>query len=500
MNPRSQRHTVASICFAALVCAACGGVTVGSSASSGGGNGGGGGSTGPVNVTPVLVYLWPGMSETFKVKVTGLSDPSVKWSVEEGSGGSVSSSGTYTAPSAPGTYHVVATSVADSSASASAAIIVSAPPAGCPAAAAQPALTAPVTSSAAQTPGTWVNVTPPQIDPSTMFVGVESVLADPVRKGDIYVNIEQHGTWKSTDYGLTWTKMNTGTNAAQLDTGAAWYAAIDLNPCRDPSTAPTLYVVQGYGAGGVWKSVDGGVNWTNVWDNNIYAPDGVTNIFSDVGSDIHVVQIVDPYDKNHLIATLHSYWGTGNNNGVFETTDGGGKWIVHKSQTFNFQPHSDIIFAVDAKTWVVTPGDITQPMQRTTDGGATWNPIGLPPERSIGRNFVFVGSTIYSGTDYSGSVYKSTDRGASWSSTGSGGKSSWVTATATTLYAGSGYGYAAGAAQVLHAPLNNDTAWVSDTPAGMMQDGSYAVTTFDGSHYVIIAAQQRSGIWRYVEP
>jgi acyl-coenzyme A thioesterase PaaI-like protein len=452
-----------------------------------------------VSVTPVLVYLWPGTSETFKAQVTGLGDTSVSWSVLEGSaGGTVSSSGAYTAPSGPGTYHVVATSVADPSKSASASVVVTAPPAGCPTPPVQPGGATP--AAVTQTPGTWMNVTPAGIDPSTMFVGVESVLADPVRKGDIYVNIEQTGTFKSSDYGTTWKKMNTGTNGAQLDTGAAWYAAIDLNPCRDPSTAPALYVVQGYGAGGIWKSVDSGVNWTNVWNNNIYAPDGVTNIFSDVGSDIHVVQIADPMDPNHLVATLHSYWGTGNNNGIFETTDGGGKWIVHKSQTFDFQPHNDIFYAIDAKTWIVTPGDITKQMQRTTDGGVTWNPIGLPPERSIGRNPAVSGSTIYSGTDYSGSVYKSTDRGASWQSLKSGGKTSWVTVTATNLYVGSGYGYAAGAAQVLQAPLSNDTSWVTETPAGMMQDGSYAVTTFDGSHYIIIAAQQRSGVWRYVEP
>ncbi len=465
----------------------------------------------PVSVAPALVYLWPAASETFKAQAAGISDEAVNWTVQEGdAGGTVTAAGTYTAPSVPGTYHVVATSAADPARSASATVVVTARPAGCAAqrtlsagsstAAPQPGPVARSSSSTLQAPGTWMNVTPPQIDPGALFVGVESVLADPVRRGDIYANIERRGTWKSTDYGLTWTKVNTGRNAASLDTGAAWYAAIDLNPCRDPSTPPTLYVVQGYGAGGIWKSVDGGVDWINVWKDNVYAPDGVTNIFADVGSDIHSIQIVDPLDRDHLIASLHSYWGSGNNNGVFETTDGGGKWIVHKSRTFNFQPHNDVVFAVDAKTWIVTPGDITRNMQRTTDGGATWNPIGRPPERSIGRNAVIVGSTIYAGTDYAGSVYKSIDRGASWTSLRSGGKTSWVAATATTLYAGSGYGYAAAAAHVLHAPLSNDTAWVRETPGGLMQNGSYAVTTFDGSHYILIAAEQRSGIWRYVEP
>jgi chitinase len=36
------------------------------------------------------------------------------WSVQEASGGTIDPTGLYTAPAAAGTYHVVATSVADS--------------------------------------------------------------------------------------------------------------------------------------------------------------------------------------------------------------------------------------------------------------------------------------------------------------------------------------------------------------------------------------------------
>ncbi|MCW3099895.1 MAG: chiB1, partial [Chthonomonadaceae bacterium] len=46
--------------------------------------------------------------------VTGTSNTAVTWSVQEGaSGGSISSSGVYTPPATAGTFHVVATSVAD---------------------------------------------------------------------------------------------------------------------------------------------------------------------------------------------------------------------------------------------------------------------------------------------------------------------------------------------------------------------------------------------------
>ena len=53
----------------------------------------------------------------------------VTWSIQEGAnGGSIDGSGRYTAPGNPGTFHVVATSVADGSKSATATVTVNAAP------------------------------------------------------------------------------------------------------------------------------------------------------------------------------------------------------------------------------------------------------------------------------------------------------------------------------------------------------------------------------------
>jgi len=57
--------------------------------------------------------------------VSNATDQSVSWSVSEGAtGGTITTAGAYTAPAAAGTYHVVATSVADSSATATATVTV----------------------------------------------------------------------------------------------------------------------------------------------------------------------------------------------------------------------------------------------------------------------------------------------------------------------------------------------------------------------------------------
>jgi hypothetical protein len=96
------------------------------------GGGGGGGNNGPSCVpSTVSVVIEPGTPtvvantpQPFLATVTGASNTGVTWSVQESGGGDVSPTGVYAAPAAQGTYHVVATSQADSCVSASMAVTV----------------------------------------------------------------------------------------------------------------------------------------------------------------------------------------------------------------------------------------------------------------------------------------------------------------------------------------------------------------------------------------
>jgi hypothetical protein len=72
-------------------------------------------SSGAVNACKTL---------TFSATVTGTTDGAVTWSIQEAAGGVITSAGVYTAPSAAGTYHVVATSHADPSKQVIAAVTV----------------------------------------------------------------------------------------------------------------------------------------------------------------------------------------------------------------------------------------------------------------------------------------------------------------------------------------------------------------------------------------
>jgi len=115
---------------ACALLAACGGQDATTSTGSNG-NGGSGAQSVAVSVDPTNTAVAPSHTQAFAAAVTGTSATSVTWSVQEGStGGSISSSGLYTAPSTTGTYHVVVTSAANTAVSATATVTVtaSAPP------------------------------------------------------------------------------------------------------------------------------------------------------------------------------------------------------------------------------------------------------------------------------------------------------------------------------------------------------------------------------------
>src|SRR6266481_7543577 len=90
---------------------------------------GGGGTTSliGVSISPLTANLSQGGTQSFSAAVSGTSNSGVNWAVQEGgAGGSITSMGAYTAPNKGGTFHVIATSQADTSKSATATVNVAA--------------------------------------------------------------------------------------------------------------------------------------------------------------------------------------------------------------------------------------------------------------------------------------------------------------------------------------------------------------------------------------
>lgn len=80
-----------------------------------------------VVISPASVSLLINGQQGFSATVTGQANTAVGYTIQEGAaGGSIDASGSYIAPPTPGTYHVVATSLADPTQSATATVTVTA--------------------------------------------------------------------------------------------------------------------------------------------------------------------------------------------------------------------------------------------------------------------------------------------------------------------------------------------------------------------------------------
>lgn len=238
-----------------------------------------------------------------------------------------------------------------------------------------------------------------------------------------------------------------------------------------PGDLNTYYA--GGASGGVWKSTNGGVDWTPVADtmtaqaigalavapsdpNVVWAGTGETFIRSNVvvGDGIYRSTdagrtwarmglektgrigrvIVDPRDPDVVFACAlgHAY-GPQPERGVYKTTDGGITWrrtLFVDEDTGCSELSIDltnprILFAgtwtVDIKTWGRMSGGTGSGVFRSKDGGETWERLtrGLPAS-PLGKIAVGVGASnpnrVYAliETGERGSLWRSDDGGDSW--------------------------------------------------------------------------------------
>lgn len=77
-----------------------------------------------VSISPMTVTIKAGTTQAFVASVMGSKNTAVTWKVDEANGGAVTAAGMYTAPLTAGTYHVTATSSADTKKSATATVTV----------------------------------------------------------------------------------------------------------------------------------------------------------------------------------------------------------------------------------------------------------------------------------------------------------------------------------------------------------------------------------------
>jgi hypothetical protein len=356
------------------------------------------------------------------------------------------------------------------------------------------------------TPGVWKNVTPADltiVPGREMDGGVEDVVVDPLAPSDFYAfaySIPGGTIWKSTDYGATWARVSQtsiGSTFPCATTGEfcpgvksrAWRSVIVPDMRRDPKTPPTFYASMAFG-GGLHKSGDGGVHWTNS------LPVGADN--NDV---CHIA--ISAWDLNHIVAGSHSY----QDGHLYESVDGGQTW-TRQVPIAGTAANPDLIF-VDAGTLLATfDGDAT-PLYGTwrgTRSGATWPWTWTwtkvsEQQRFHGCHQFFIDPithAILNGGAFG--IDKSNDDGLTWTRS-SKTLSGVIIGTATTLY--STTNYASGGtvpAHLQHATLDG-TSWTEDPTPGGMTNGWHAAAVSCGSdHHVIVSGNWLAGLWRYVEP
>jgi uncharacterized protein (TIGR03437 family) len=236
---------------------------------------------------------------------------------------------------------------------------------------------------------------------------VNAVAVDPRDNNTVYIGAAEGGVWKTTDGGTTWRPLTD--DQASLASGAI---------ALDPSNPDVVYVGTGeenfaqdsyYGAG-ILKSTDAGATWTN---------------------------LVGPFLRDRIGAlTVHPSNGqvllVASSKGIWRSSDGAAIWKLTLPGTGTgvvFDPtNGDIAYAALGNTF----GDSSNGVFRSTDGGKTWQSAldtatNALPNPNIGRVEIAIApstpTTLYAGiqdsitNDLLG-IFKTTDGGANWSSTG----------------------------------------------------------------------------------
>src|SRR5258706_267845 len=225
------------------------------------------------------------------------------------------------------------------------------------------------------------------------------------------------GVWKSTDGAMTWSPVFDKEGSGSI--GSLAVANSDRN---------TIYVGTGGACirgnishgDGVYKSLDGGKTWKNIGLRDSRAIGKV---------------IINPNNPDIVfVAALGHPYGPNTERGIFRTTDGGKNWekVLYKDENTGgvdvaFDPRNpNVLFAalwqVRRSSWNMNDGGPGRGLCRSPYGGSTWKRLeehGLPkgPYGKIGVAVAANSERVYAlieARNPDSGLYRSDDRGESW--------------------------------------------------------------------------------------
>ncbi|MBM0228263.1 hypothetical protein [Micromonospora sp. ATA51] len=266
-------------------------------------------------------------------------------------------------------------------------------------------------------PGLYESLQWRNIGPTTGGRSI-AVAGSTARPNEYYFGATGGGLWKTTDGGANWSPVTDG----QITSASV--GAIEVCPTNPDIVYIGMGEVEFRGdvlpGDGVYKSTDGGTTWKHM---------GLTDTQM-----IGRVR-VDPTNCDRVfVAALGHGFGPNTERGVFRSTDGGETW----QRTLY---RDDLTGAVDLsidpadpqvmyaalwhayrKPWLLNSGGDSSGLFKSTDGGSTWteltNNLGLPdgPLGKIGISVSGADSNrVYAVIEAAnGGMFRSDDAGATW--------------------------------------------------------------------------------------
>jgi hypothetical protein len=141
-------------------------------------------------------------------------------------------------------------------------------------------------------PGVWEAMSFNFVNKGSPF----TLATDPLNAGVVYVGTNSEGIFKTTDCGSHWVKINTGQLGASLDPAPWSKASMNWTLVVSPKDS-TIYTNSGYGASGLYKSKNGGMDWSSLFPADMSALTGNGNVEK---------LTIDPTNPDHLLASFHS--------------------------------------------------------------------------------------------------------------------------------------------------------------------------------------------------
>ena len=341
--------------------------------------------------------------------------------------------------------------------------------------------------------GVFEEITPPAVKagigqsaPSGKKGGTFAMAVDPVNQGTVYAGTLFQGVWKTTDCGSSWKLIASGTDGKEVNSGMNWTFAIDP---QDPNV---VYTNSGYGTNGLFKSTDGGVNWTDVWSKTSQPELGKSFEYNFAN-----VVAIDPHDHEHLLLTFHEPCKAPHTpTCIAESKDAGASWTLFDGEpSWNGAEGQVIWFLDDSSTWLW--GSQTNGFWRSGDAGKSWKRIaGMETSHKQGSQILRAkDGTFYAAA--SDAIWSSPDGQAeTWKAIPNTGPIvGGLVSDGTRMYGSTAYFEGFGPTKYLTSPESDGKTW-EVIPSPTIEHGGNL--GYDAGHKLLYSSNLDSGMWRVV--